>query len=126
MLSRSQMMQYLLPLPHIICCPGMIELLQEKRLHLETLRREEELRDLMDETSLSECNCPVEEYINGEDDIPICIHYDGDSEDRLFAELGTSQANSEYLAQDDSKEEEQLFGSSSSYERLTTERNWSQ
>ena len=54
----------------------------------------------------SECNCPVEEYINGEDDIPICIHYDDDREDRFFAEVGTSQANSEYLAQDDHEEEE--------------------
>ena len=51
----------------------------------------------MDEISLSECNCPVEEYINGEDDIPICIHYDDDWENHFFAEIGTSQANSESL-----------------------------
>ena len=40
--------------------------------------------------------------------LPICIHYDNDWEDRFFAELGTSQANSEYLAQDDNEEEEQF------------------
>ena len=43
-----------------------------------------------------------------EDDIPICIHYDDDWEDRFFAEPGISQANYESLAQDDHKKEEQF------------------
>ena len=38
------------------------------------IEAEEKLHDLVD---VSECNSPVEEYINGEDDIPICIHMTG-------------------------------------------------
>ena len=59
------------------------------------MEAQEELRDLVDQISPSEANCPVQEYINGEDDIPICMQYDDDWEDRFFAELGSSQADSD-------------------------------
>ena len=49
---------------------------------------QEELHNLVDQISVSGTNCPVEEYINGEHDVPICMHYDEDWEDRFFAELG--------------------------------------
>ena len=50
--------------------------------------------------------CPVEEYIKGEDDVPICTEYDDDWEDRFFVELGSSQADSD---QEDPDEEEGQF-----------------
>ena len=36
---------------------------------------QEELHDLVDEIPLLVGSCPVEEYINGENDIPICMQY---------------------------------------------------
>ena len=48
---------------------------------------QEELHDLVDQISLPETNCSVEEYINGEDDLPTCQQYDDDWEHQFFAEL---------------------------------------
>ena len=44
----------------------------------------------------------------GVDDISISKHYGDNWEDRVFAELGTSQTNSESFAQDNHDEEEQF------------------
>ena len=44
----------------------------------------------------------MDEYINGEEDVPICMQYYDDWEDRFFAELGSSQPDSD----NDSDEEE--------------------
>lgn len=63
---------------------------------------QEELRDLVDEIP---GNCPVEEYIDGENDIPICMQYYDDWEERFFAELGSSQGDSD----NDPDEEEEQF-----------------
>ena len=68
---------------------------------------QEELHDLVDQISPSETNCPMQEYINGEDDTPICMQYDDDWEDRFFAELGSSQADSDSPVQEDPDEEGQ-------------------
>ena len=70
---------------------------------------QEELHNLVDQISVSGTNCPVEEYINGEDDVPICMHYDEDWEDHFFVELGSSQADSDSLVQEDPDEEEGEF-----------------
>ena len=52
----------------------------------------EELNNLVDQI---ESNCLVEEYINGEDDVPICMQYDDDWEDHFFSELSSSQPESD-------------------------------
>ena len=65
---------------------------------------QEELHDLVDEIPLSLSNCSVEEYINGENNIPICMQYYDDWEECFFAELGLSQGYSD----NDSDEEEQF------------------
>ena len=46
----------------------------------------------------------MEENIKGEDDVPICIEYGNDWEDRFFVELGSSQVDSD---QEDPEEEEE-------------------
>ena len=62
-----------------------------------------------DRISPSETYCPVEEYINGEGGVPICMQYDDDWEDHFFAKLGSSQAVSDSLAQEDPDDEEGQF-----------------
>ena len=51
----------------------------------------------------------MEEYISGEDDVPTCIQYDDDWENRFFTELSSSQEDSESLPQEDLDEEEGQF-----------------
>ena len=70
---------------------------------------QEELHDLFDQISPSQTNCPVEEYINGEDGVPTYMQYDDDWEDHFFAELGSSQADSDSLVQEDPENEEGQF-----------------
>ena len=70
---------------------------------------QEELHGLVDQISPSATNCPVEEYINGEDDVPTCMQYDDDWESHFFAELGSSQEDSDSLVQEDPDEEEGHF-----------------
>ena len=41
----------------------------------EDVEDQEELQSLVDQISPSATNCPVEEYIGGEDDVPTCIQY---------------------------------------------------
>ena len=65
---------------------------------------QEELHGLIDQIPLSETTCMVDEYINGED-VPICMQYYDDWEDCFFAELGSSQPDSD----NDSDEEEEYF-----------------
>ena len=66
----------------------------------------EELHDLFDQISPSQTNCP--EYINGEDGVPTYMQYDDDWEDHFFAELGSSQADSDSLVQEDPENEGQF------------------
>ena len=51
----------------------------------------------------------IEDYISGEDGVPVSMQYDDDWEDRFFAELGSSQADSDSLVQEDPHEEEGQF-----------------
>ena len=69
----------------------------------------EELHDLFDQISPSQTNCPVEEYINGEDGVPTYMQYDDDWEDHFFAEFGSSQADSDSFVQEDPENEEGQF-----------------
>ena len=57
----------------------------------EDVEDQEELQSLVDQISPSATNCPVEEYIGGEDDVPTCIQYDNDWENHFFTQLGSSQ-----------------------------------
>ena len=70
---------------------------------------QEELHGLVDQISPSATNCPVEEYIIGEDDVPTCMQYDDDWDNNFFAELGSSQEDSDSLVQEDPDEEEGHF-----------------
>lgn len=58
---------------------------------------QEELNDLVDQISLGPdtTNCSMEEYINGEDNLPTCQQYDDDWENQFFSELGSSPADAE-------------------------------
>ena len=51
----------------------------------------------------------IEDYISGDDGVPVSMQYDNDWEDRFFAELGSSQADSDSLIQEDPHEEEGQF-----------------
>ena len=66
----------------------------------------EELHELLDRISPSDTNCPVEEYIDGEGDVPTCMQYNNNWEDQT--NLGSSQAVSDSLAQEDPDDEGQF------------------
>ena len=70
---------------------------------------QQELSSLVDQVSRSGTNCTVEEYVNGEDDVPVCMQYGVDWEDRFFAELGPSQSDSDSLVQENCDEQEGQF-----------------
>ena len=59
----------------------VVSRLYEDEDPFDDIEAEEELHDLYDQISPSDTNCPVEEYINGEGDVPICMQYGDDWED---------------------------------------------
>ena len=69
---------------------------------------QEELHELLDRISPSDTNCPVEEYIDREGDVPTCMQYNNNWEDHFFANLGSSQAVSDSLVQEDPDDEGQF------------------
>ena len=69
---------------------------------------QEELHELLDRISPSDTNCPVEEYIDGEGNVPTCMQYNNNMEDHFFANLGSSQAVSDSLVQEDPDDEGQF------------------
>ena len=70
------------------------------------LDEQEELQTLVDQISYTEITCcGIQEYVNGEGDMPICMEYDGDWEDRFLAELNTSSASSSLEAPNEEEEE---------------------
>ena len=69
---------------------------------------QEVLHELLDRISRSDTNCPVEEYIDEEGDVPTCMQYKNNWEDHLFAILGSSQAVSNLLVQEDPDDEGQF------------------
>ena len=54
------------------------------------IEAQEELHELYDQIPPSNTNCPVDEYINGEVDVPICMQYDDNWEESFFTELGST------------------------------------
>ena len=66
----------------------------------------EDLHSLIDQVSLPATGCPVEEYINGEDEVPTCVHYGDNWENSFFAELGSFQEDTDTVTQDPDEEEE--------------------
>ena len=69
---------------------------------------QEELHELLYRISSSDTNCPVEEYIDGEGDVPTCMQYNNNMEDHFFANLGSFQAVSDSLVQEDPDDEGQF------------------
>ena len=53
---------------------------------------------------ISAISCSVDEYINGEDDVPVCMEYSDDWEEHFFQNLGTDS-----LATEDAEEEEDQY-----------------
>ena len=70
------------------------------------LEAQEDLCSLGNQLPLTETCCSVEECIGGEGDVPVCIEYDNDWEDRFFANLN---ADSDSIAPEDTNEEEDEF-----------------
>ena len=73
------------------------------------VKAQEELHELLDRISPSDTNCPVEEYIDGEGDVPTYMQYNNNWEDHFFANFGSSQAVSDSLVQEDPADEEGQF-----------------
>lgn len=67
------------------------------------------MHGIVDQIPPSVTNCPVEEYISGEDEVPTGMQYENDWESHFFAELGSSQEDSDYLVQEDPDKEEGHF-----------------
>ena len=73
---------------------------------------QDELQSLIDQISHSETCCDVDEYINGEDDMPVCMEYDNDWEDHFFAGLNPNSDTSlpeDLSLQENPNEEEEEF-----------------
>ena len=64
--------------------------------------------ELHDQVPPSDTACPVAEYINGEDDVPICTQYDNNWEDSFFAELGSTSHSLDQDDQEDPDDGEQF------------------
>ena len=67
------------------------------------LEAQEELQSLVDQIPVTEACCGVDEYINGEGDVPVCMEYDNDWEEHFFADLN---ANSSPLPEDPNEEDD--------------------
>ena len=73
---------------------------------------QDELQSLIDQISHTEACCEVDEYINGEDDMPVCMEYDNDWEDHFFAGLNPNSDTSlpeDLSLQENPNEEEEEF-----------------
>ena len=74
---------------------SVVHRLYEDEDPFDDVEAQEELHELLDRISPSDTNCPVEEYIDGEGDVPTCMQYSNNWEDHFFANLGSSQAVSD-------------------------------
>ena len=84
-----------------ITCPVsllFIDYMKMREDPFDDVEAQEELHELLDRISPSDTNCPVEEYIDGEGDVPTCMQYNNNWEDHFFANLGSSQTVSDSLA----------------------------
>ena len=73
---------------------------------------QDELQSLVDQISHTETCCEVDDYINGEDDMPVCMEYDNDWEDNFFAGLNLNSDTSlpeDPSLQENPNEEEEEF-----------------
>ena len=52
-------------------------------------------------------NCPVDEYINGDNDVAICVQYDEDWEEQFFSSM-TSSVSEQTCDQEEPEEDEQF------------------
>ena len=68
------------------------------------LDAEEELHSLVDQISLAGTSCRGDEYINGEDSLPVCMKYSDDWEVQFFVGLN---ANSDSQETEDVEGEDQ-------------------
>ena len=88
---------------------SVVHRLYEDEDPFDDVEAQEELHELLDRISPLDTNCPVEEYIDGEGDVPTCMQYNNNWEDHFFANLGFSQAVSDSLVQEDPDDEEGQF-----------------
>ena len=88
---------------------SVVHQLYEDEDPFDDVEAQEELHELLDRISPSDTNCPVEEYIDGEGDVPTCKQYNNNWEDHFFANLSSSQAVSDSLVQQDSDDKEGQF-----------------
>ena len=54
---------------------SVVHRLYEDEDPFDDVEAQKELHELLDRISPSDTNCPVEEYIDGEGDVPTCMHY---------------------------------------------------
>ena len=87
---------------------SVVRRLYEDEDHFDDVAAKEELHELLDRIFPSDRNCPVEEYIDGEGDVPTCMQYNNNWEDHFFANLGSSQSFSDSLVQEDPDDEGQF------------------
>ena len=80
---------------------SVVHRLYEDEDPFDDVEAQEELHELIDRISPSDTNCPVEEYIDGEGDAPTCMQYNNNWEDHFFTNLGSLQAVSDSLVQED-------------------------
>ena len=85
---------------------SIVHLMYEVENPFDDLETREELHDIFDQISSYQTNCPVEKYINRENDGPTYMQYEDDWEDNFFTELGPSQVDSNSLIQEDFEDDE--------------------
>ena len=66
---------------------SLVSRLYEDEDPFDNIDGQEELHELSNQISPSNTNCPLELYINGEGDVPICMEYDSNWEGASFASL---------------------------------------
>ena len=81
----------------------------EDKNPFDDMETREELNNIFDEISSSQTNCPVEKYVNRENDVPTYMQYEDDWEDHFFTELGPSQVDSDSPIQEDLEDEDGHF-----------------
>ena len=87
---------------------SVVSRLYEDEDPFDDIEAQEELHELYDQISPSNTNCPVDEYINGEGDVPICMQYDDNWEESFFAELGSTSHSLDQDDQEDADDGEQF------------------
>ena len=79
---------------------SVVHQLYEDEDPFDDVEAQKELHELLDRISSSDTKCPVEEYIDGEGDVPTCMQCNNNWEDHFFANVSSSQAVSDSLVQE--------------------------